>query len=59
MVLFEVICRKRMSGYEALFIPGTEHAGIATQPVVEKKLMKETGKTRHDLGREEFIKKVW
>ena len=48
-----------MQGYETLFIPGTDHAGIATQTVVQKMLMKETGKTRHDLGREEFIKKVW
>jgi valyl-tRNA synthetase len=48
-----------MNGYETLFIPGTDHAGIATQTVVEKKLMRETGKTRHDLGRDEFIKKVW
>lgn len=51
--------RKRMQGYETLFIPGADHAGIATQTVVEKMLMKETGKSRHDLGREEFVKKVW
>jgi valyl-tRNA synthetase len=44
--------RKRMQGYETLFLPGTDHAGIATQSVVEKMLMKETGLTRHDLGRE-------
>ena len=43
--------RKRMEGYETLFVPGTDHAGIATQTVVEKMLMKETGKNRHDLGR--------
>lgn len=48
-----------MQGFETLFIPGTDHAGIATQTVVEKMLMKETGQTRHDLGREEFVKKVW
>ncbi len=47
-----IVRNKRMSGYETLFIPGTDHAGIATQTVVEKKLMKETGKSRHDLGRE-------
>lgn len=48
----------RMSGYEALWIPGTDHAGIATQNVVEKQLRKE-GKTRHDLGREKFLEKTW
>jgi valyl-tRNA synthetase len=49
---------KRMSGYEACWIPGTDHAGIATQNVVERALRKE-GKTRHDLGREEFVRRVW
>ena len=49
---------KRMQGFEALWVPGTDHAGIATQNVVEKKLAKE-GKKRHDIGREEFLKKVW
>ncbi|MBI4535771.1 MAG: class I tRNA ligase family protein, partial [Ignavibacteriae bacterium] len=49
---------KRMMGYEACWIPGTDHAGIATQNVVEKALAKE-GKTRHDLGREKFVEKVW
>lgn len=49
----------RMQGYRTLWIPGTDHAAIATQAVVEKKLNAETGKTRHDLGREEFLKKVW
>jgi len=49
---------KRMSGYETLWMPGTDHAGIATQNVVEKSLLKEN-KTRHDLGREEFLKRVW
>lgn len=48
----------RMSGKVACWVPGTDHAGIATQTVVEKELKKE-GKTRHDLGREEFIKRVW
>ena len=43
-----------MSGYEALWLPGTDHAGLATQNVVEKQLAKE-GLTRHDLGREKFI----
>jgi valyl-tRNA synthetase len=49
---------KRMNGFRALWIPGTDHAAIATQNVVEKKLFKETGKTRHDLGREEFLHEV-
>ncbi len=49
---------KRMSGFEALYLPGTDHAGIATQNVVEKELRKE-GKNRHQLGREEFLKRVW
>ena len=48
----------RMSGYEALWIPGTDHAGLATQNVVEKQLLKE-GLTRHDLGREKFLEKTW
>ena len=48
----------RMSGYEALWIPGTDHAGLATQNVVEKQLAKE-GLTRHDLGREKFLEKTW
>ncbi len=49
---------KRMEGFEACWIPGTDHAGIATQNVVERALMKE-GKTRHDLGREKFLERVW
>jgi len=49
---------KRMKGFEALWLPGTDHAGIATQNVVEKELRKE-GKTRHDLGREKFLEKTW
>ncbi len=48
----------RMSGYEALWIPGTDHAGLATQNVVEKQLAKQ-GITRHDLGREKFLEKTW
>ena len=48
----------RMSGYEALWIPGTDHAGLATQNVVEKQLRKE-GLTRHDLGREKFLERTW
>jgi valyl-tRNA synthetase len=53
-----VIRWKRMQGYEALWLPGCDHAGIATQNVVEEHLAKE-GKTRFDLGREKFVKRVW
>jgi len=49
---------KRMKGFEALWLPGMDHAGIATQNVVERQLAAE-GKSRHDLGREAFVKKVW
>ena len=48
----------RMLGDEALWIPGTDHAGIATQNVMEARLARE-GLTRHDLGREEFVKRIW
>ncbi|HEX7611906.1 MAG TPA: class I tRNA ligase family protein, partial [Candidatus Limnocylindrales bacterium] len=55
----DIIVRwKRMQGFDVLWLPGTDHAGIATQNVVEKQLAKE-GKTRHDLGREAFEKRVW
>lgn len=50
---------KRMQGYNVLWMPGTDHAGIATQVKVEKNLMETEGKSRYDLGREEFIKRVW
>jgi valyl-tRNA synthetase len=50
--------RRRMQGYEALWLPGMDHAGIATQNVVERQLAKE-GKSRHDLGRDAFVQKVW
>jgi valyl-tRNA synthetase len=53
-----IIRMKRMEGYEVLWLPGIDHAGIATQNVVEKELAKE-GKTRFSLGREEFLKRVW
>ncbi|AEH44784.1 valyl-tRNA synthetase [Thermodesulfatator indicus DSM 15286] len=57
--LQDVIVRyKRMDGYDTLWLPGTDHAGIATQNVVEKALAKE-GISRHDIGREEFLKRVW
>ena len=51
--------RARQTGHEVLWLPGTDHAGIATQTVVERQLRKEEKKTRHDLGREAFLKKVW
>ncbi|XP_010458966.1 PREDICTED: valine--tRNA ligase, mitochondrial 1 [Camelina sativa] len=54
-----IIRWKRMSGYNALWVPGVDHAGIATQVVVEKNIMRERGMNRHDVGREEFIKEVW
>ncbi len=49
---------KRMQGHKALWLPGTDHAAIATQSVVEKKIQKEEGKSRHDLGREEMLKRI-
>ena len=53
-----LIRQKRMQGFKTLWVPGTDHAGIATQNKVEKKLKKE-GKTRFDLGKEKFIEEVW
>ena len=50
---------KRMQGYSTLWLPGTDHAGIATQIKVEEVLRKEEGKTRYDLGREKFLERVW
>ncbi|MFC1650406.1 valine--tRNA ligase [Candidatus Latescibacterota bacterium] len=50
---------KRMQGYTTEWMPGTDHAGIATQNVVEKKIAAEQNKTRKDLGREDFLKEVW
>ena len=54
-----LIRTKRMQGYNVLWMPGTDHAGIATQVKVEENIMKTEGKSRHDLGREEFLKRVW
>jgi len=54
-----VIRHRRMCGFDALWLPGTDHAGIATQAVVEKKIYAETGKTREDLGREAFLGQIW
>src|ERR1700734_2641071 len=56
----DILSRKaRMDGKEVLWLPGTDHAGIATQMMVERQLKKEEKKSRHDLGREEFLKRVW
>jgi len=49
----------RMLGHSTLYVPGTDHAGIATQSVVEKMIMKESNLTRHDLGRDKFVEKIW
>ncbi|GFM32761.1 valine--tRNA ligase [Desulfovibrio subterraneus] len=59
LTLQDILCRyQRQKGKNVLWIPGTDHAGIATQNVVERQLAKE-GKGRHDLGREKFIERVW
>jgi len=50
---------RRMQGYDALWMPGTDHAGIATQAVVETRLRKEENKTRHDIGRDELVRRIW
>jgi valyl-tRNA synthetase len=50
---------KRMKGFETLWIPGTDHAGIATQSVVEKLIQKEEKKSRSEIGKEEFLKRIW
>src|SRR3954471_131353 len=56
----DILSRKaRMDGKEVLWLPGTDHAGIATQMQVERALKKEEKKTKYDLGREEFLKRVW
>ncbi len=60
VTLQDILVRfKRMSGYEALWVPGYDHAGIATQIKVEESLRKEEGLTRYDLGREKFLERVW
>ena len=59
VVIQDILIRfKRMAGFKTLWVPGTDHAGIATQSMVEKKLKKE-GKTRFDLGREKFLEEIW
>jgi len=50
---------RRMQGYEALWMPGTDHAGIATQAVVERRMLEEEGLTRHDIGREALVNRIW
>jgi valyl-tRNA synthetase len=58
--LQDVLIRwKRMSGFNCLWVPGIDHAGIATQMMVEREIKKTEKKSRHDLGREEFLKRVW
>jgi valyl-tRNA synthetase len=54
-----LIRMKRMQGYEALWMPGTDHAGIATQAVVERRLKEHENKSRHDLGREALVQRIW
>ena len=50
---------KRMQGFETLWVPGVDHAGIATQAIVEKRLLEQEGKTRWDLGREALVQRIW
>ncbi|MBQ1302019.1 MAG: class I tRNA ligase family protein, partial [Firmicutes bacterium] len=58
--LQDVLIRwKRMQGYEALWLPGTDHASIATEVKVVDRIREEEGKTNEDLGREEFLKRAW
>jgi len=58
--LHDILTRfKRAAGFDALWVPGVDHAGIATQMVVERHLKEEEGKTRHDLTREEFLERIW
>src|SRR6266850_173132 len=58
--LQDVLIRwRRMQGYNALWMPGTDHAGIATQAVVERLIMQQEKKTRHEIGREELVKRIW
>jgi hypothetical protein len=54
-----LVRQKRMQGFETLWLPGADHAGIATQAVVERRLFTEENKTRHDLGREGLVERIW
>lgn len=56
----DVICRwKLLNGYDVQWVPGIDHAGIATQVVVEKSLKTERNVTRHDIGKDAFVKEIW
>src|SRR5471032_1533145 len=56
----DILCRKaRMEGREVLWLPGTDHAGLATQTAVEKHIRNTEKKTRHDFGREKFVERIW
>ncbi len=58
--LQDILCRmKRMQGFNVLWMPGTDHAGIATQAVVERRLLEEEKLSRHDLGREKLVDRIW
>jgi len=58
--LQDILCRmKRMQGFNVLWMPGTDHAGIATQAVVERRLLEDEGLSRHDLGREGLVERIW
>ena len=58
--LQDIIVRwRRMQGYNTLWLPGTDHAGIATQAVVERRIREEEGKSRHDLGRDGLVERIW
>ncbi|MDD5010923.1 MAG: class I tRNA ligase family protein, partial [Phycisphaerae bacterium] len=58
--LQDVLIRfKRMQGFNTLWLPGTDHAGIATQSVVEKNLKAEKGQNRHDIGRDKLVELIW
>ncbi|MEE9601780.1 MAG: class I tRNA ligase family protein, partial [Thermoguttaceae bacterium] len=58
--LQDILCRmKRMQGFNVLWMPGTDHAGIATQAVVERRLLEDEGLSRHELGREGLVKRIW
>src|ERR1700677_1606063 len=58
--LQDVLIRwRRMQGYNVLWMPGTDHAGIATQAMVERRIREEENKTRRDLGREELVRRIW
>src|SRR5438552_11829090 len=54
-----LIRAKRMQGYNALWMPGTDHAGIATQAVVERRILQEEKTSRHELGREKLVERIW